>query len=105
MNLNKSARDMLGLSPRMGMELMMQDKPEPKTYTGTRGKTHDVDKVIDDLEDLDPKDIVRHLKAAKVINVKDKKWKERPIDESVEAENSCYIWNRRGYFRRLCYNV
>ena len=23
MNLNKSARDMLGLSPRMGMELMM----------------------------------------------------------------------------------
>ena len=104
MNLNKSARDMLGLSPRMGMELM-ENKPEPKTYTGKHGKAYEMEKIIDDLEDLEPKDIVRHLKAAKVIKIKDKKWKERPIDESVEAENSLYIWNRRSYFRRLCYNV
>ena len=64
-----------------------------------------MEKIIDDLEDLEAKDIVRHLKAAKVIKVKDRKWKERPIDDSVEAENSLYIWNRRSYFRRLCYNV
>ena len=102
--LGKTSREMLGLSPRSA-DLGLPEKPEKKTMTGARGAAHELDQLIDKLEDLDEREIVAYLKEAKVIKVKDPRWYKRKIDATVQAENALYCFHRRSKFRLLCYNV
>ena len=56
-----------------------------KTFTGTRGIGADLNKMIEEIEDLTEDEIKKYLKDAKVIKTKDRGWYKRALDPAVEA--------------------
>jgi hypothetical protein len=60
---------------------------------------------IDDIEDLDPDVIKKHLEDEGLVKRDMTGWQWKPILESIECESSLYLFARRNPFRRLCYNL
>ena len=82
-----------------------KQKQDKKTFTGKAVINDDLNKMIDEIEDLTKEEITVHLKRAKIIKTKDKKWAWHPIPFTVESMNSVYIFDRNSAFRRVCFNL
>ena len=93
---------MLGLT---GAQHAPTKKKDGKTFTATGRIPEDLNKMIDEIEDLTEEEIKRHLKNAKVIKTKDRGWYKKDLDPSVEAVKSLYLFHKDSMFRRVCFNL
>ena len=65
----------------------------------------EVNKIIDEIEDLSEDMIKEYLKDAKIISTKEKGWYKKPIDPHVQCRKSLYLIPRETMFRRIMYNL
>ena len=72
-------------------------------FTG-RKQLDDLD-LIEDLDELHGEEITNMLKTNNVVNIKKQKDTNIKIPASIECENSIYLFNRRGWIRKMCYYV
>lgn len=61
--------------------------------------------MVEDLDDLNSKAIRTMLIKNKVIKDREAKNRAIKIPLEIECENSIYIFNRAGCFRKLCYYI
>ena len=61
--------------------------------------------LVEDLDDLDSRAIRAMLIKNKVIQDRESKNKAIKIPSEIECENSIYIFNRKGCFRKTCYYI
>ena len=77
-------------------------KKQKASFTGTKIFK---DEMIDDIEDLDNKDVRMILIEQGIIKARKGEIDEKKIGPSIEAENSLYLFNRLGCFRRNVFYI
>lgn len=80
----------------------VQANKKKASFTGN--KQNDVE-LIEDLDELDSTSIRQMLQTNKMITESKKVKTDIQIPAEIECENSIYLFNRQGRFRKICYYI
>ena len=92
-------------SGRRGGLILVPKSTQNESRSDNAMKKDETFEIVDDLDELDQKQIEKMLIKSKIIREKPKQSKDWIIHDDIECQNSIYCFSRTGLFRRSIYHV